>query len=141
MSLFHRSKGYTGANERSMRMRDEAGAWDARMDDEEHDVTEYRGAPQGIKEAVLGRGREQDLRVGREDFQVEDRGRARNRGAEVYAEYGAEVERGHGDMGLSQGKNPFEDDVRKKDGFGDVTTRPGRMSVDSERRSVFREQI
>jgi hypothetical protein len=139
MSLFHRSKGYTGANERSMRMREDAGAWDARMDDDDHDVTEYRGAPQGIKEAVLGRGREQDLSVGRENFQVEDRGRTRNRGAEVYVEYGAELERG--DMGVSQGKNPFEEDVRKKDGFGDVAMRPGRMSVDSERRSVFREQI
>ncbi|KAA8909405.1 hypothetical protein FN846DRAFT_942632 [Sphaerosporella brunnea] len=141
LSLFRKSRGYTGANERSMRMREEAGAWDARMDDEhdhhhEAESYEYRGAPTGIKEAVLGRGREQDLSVGRENFQEkhEERGRSRNRGAEVY------IERGDGTQQHAE-KNPFEQDIRRKDGFGDVRMQGGRLSVDSERRSVFREEV
>jgi len=125
--------GYTGANERSARARSafDEGAWDSRMDHEE--TTEYQGASQGVKEAVIGalapRSREQDLGVGRE----EDRGRSRNRGAEVYVDYGDEP--------TVAGKNPFDQDVVRKDGFGDVRIQGGRPSVDSSRRSAFREAM
>ena len=145
-------------------------AWDSRMHghDDDHDGYptngEYRGAAPGVKEAVglsnvLPRGREQNLGAGME----QERGRSRDpapapapapaaipitttihddyvpppgdnygasrRGAEVY---------------IPPGENPFEQDVaqqRKKDGFDAVRIQGGRASVDSERRSVFREGI
>jgi len=97
------------------------------------ETTEYQGASQGVKKAVIGalatRGREQDLGAGRE----EDQAPSRNRGAEVYVHYGDEP--------TVAGKNPFDQDVARKDGFGDVRIQGGRPSTDSSRKSAFREAM
>ncbi|KAF8247095.1 hypothetical protein K440DRAFT_601492 [Wilcoxina mikolae CBS 423.85] len=140
--------GYTGAQTRADRTRGafDDQAWDARMEGE--DELEYRGAPQGVKDTVTGvlpRGREQDLGAGME----QERGRSRSR-EPVYPidEYtpppGESYGRRTAEVYHPQGQNPFDQDVHgqtKKDGFDAVRIQGGRMSTDSERRSVFREGI
>ncbi|KAI5815625.1 hypothetical protein BZA77DRAFT_281880 [Pyronema omphalodes] len=104
--------------------------WDTHMDGDELE-TQYRGAQRderGLGEAVsnvLPRGREQDLGAGME----QERGRSRSR-EEIYQP----------PTGAAS-TNPFDQDVRKKDGFDAVRIQGGRMSVESERRSIFREGI
>lgn len=125
------------------------------MDGEELE-TQYRGAQshdRGLGEAVsnvLPRGREQDLGAGME----QERGRSRSR--EVYREDddytpppGQNFTQGNRRtqeiyqpaVAGTTSTNPFEQDVRKKDGFDAVRIQGGRMSGESERRSVFREGI
>lgn len=93
--------------------------WDDRMEEE----LEYRGA---------------SGRYGDEP----ERGRSRSRDGRdpaPYQEAGAAA-------AAAPTPNPFDKDVQrvKKDGFGDVGVRGGRPSLDSvqsERRSVFREGV
>lgn len=153
--------GYTGAGTRAARTRgafDESeggGAWDARMEGDEEFA--YHGAQPAQQQqskpvGVLSRGREQDLGAGMEL----ERGRSRSRvGDPVYPEEAdgvyadgrkKEVRTSYrgAEVYVAKNENPFEEDVRaqrKKDGFGDVGTQGGRMSVDSTRRSAFREGI
>lgn len=139
--------GYSGAGTRSVRTRgnfdDQAeggGAWDARI--EEGEEFAYHGAAKPV--GVMPRGREQDLGAGMET----ERGRSRSRGegADEYATPPVARNRGAELYMPKDGipaENPFEQDLRRgrSDGFGDVGTQGGRTSIDSTKRSIFREGI
>ena len=157
--------GYSGAGTRAARTRgafddsEGGGAWDARIEGDEEFA--YHGAAPPVQNkptGVLSRGREQDLGAGMEM----ERGRSRSRaGDEVYpADGGEELAAAYADTSapkkevrtsyrgaevyVPKADNPFEEDVkaqRKKDGFGNVGTLGGRASMDSTRRSAFREGI
>ncbi|RPA98402.1 hypothetical protein L873DRAFT_1790374 [Choiromyces venosus 120613-1] len=129
--------GYSGSNVRAQRTRerDLDGEWDDRIEEEEEGGY---GAGYGHNGGQRGRGGAVGL--GAPGF-VEERGRSRSR------EPPRDLGRGEAPLPYPEELNPFAVDVRlqgvreRDEGFGGVGVKGGRASVDSERRSAFRESI
>lgn len=129
--------GYSGANTRSARTRealDPDQAWDSRIVDEE-DIS-YNGGGYGQR-IHDSRGRYGEAHQMQENhgYEEPERGRSRSRDPPRHNVPPYPV---GGDS-----TNPFAGDIRRpeSEGFVGNNVKGGRPSVDSERRSVFRESI
>ncbi|KAH8145044.1 uncharacterized protein LAJ45_10955 [Morchella importuna] len=130
--------GYSGAGARSARTRealDPDQAWDSRMVDEE-DIS-YTGGGYGQRSTPDSRGRYGEAHQMQEHRGHEEPERGRSRSREpprrsVPPPYPND-----------DATNPFAGDIRRpeSEGFVGNNVRGGRPSVESERRSVFRESI
>lgn len=130
--------GYSGAGTRSARTRealDPDQAWDSRMVDEE-DIS-YTGGGYGQQRTQPERGRYAEAHPMQEHHTNEEPERGRSRSREpprksVPPPYP-----------VDDATNPFAGDIRRpeSEGFVGNNVKGGRPSVESERRSVFRESI
>lgn len=129
--------GYSGTNTRSARTRealDPDQAWDSRVDEE--DIS-YTGGGYGQPTQPDNRGRYAEAHPMQEHHTGEEPERGRSRSREpprkgVPPPYP-----------VDDATNPFAGDIRRpeSEGFVGNNVKGGRPSVESERRSVFRESI
>ncbi|KAG0136929.1 hypothetical protein HOY82DRAFT_7742 [Tuber indicum] len=125
--------GYSGSNVRSQRTREMDGEWDDRIEEEDEGGYGAGYGNQRGRDVGLGPG------GGAGGNGFEERGRSRSR--EPPRDLGTRAAPYPEDL------NPFAVDVRlqgvrdRDEGFGGVGVKGGRASVESERRSAFRESI